>query len=381
LEAEEPVVKPAGFTQSKKIAVLVDQCKPESVDAISLVIHYNRVFLGYPLIKKDMEIEGKINSDSYNLNDLVFDSGSVTYDSNALSQDGSSIKEQLAKNIVAKYKNYVKSAGSLIKIISNVKKLLNDGYKVYALIYRPPFTYVGIIDSWDFKDPKTIKYNGKILLEAYKGLWKDKNWRKDLASHIAHMALAFKIKEGTLKQVSPILPLSEIMIRPQAKLIKSDRNKDSCEWIDNIYNKIQVSPRLVESLTSTGLEVLCCELLNLEYKEQVWFHSGGMGDLGIDGFGMHDNEVVGVLQCKKNIDKKELDKLLKSIKTYIDSLKLQESLSPRIYIGTLSKIDKKEDNNYIILDADKISELIEKHKENLFSSWKWLRQSMPKTTA
>ena len=61
----------------------------------------------------------------------------------------------------------------------------------------------------------------------------------------------------------------------------------------------EIKMRLVDYLNPSSLEILVVSLLQLEHPKEVWQHTGGPGDGGIDGFG-HDGagDTVGLLQVK-----------------------------------------------------------------------------------
>jgi len=416
-------------TKLDKIAVLIDQCKPEGVDVISLVKKYNRIFLGFPLLKKGAKdkAEDKINSDIDNIysiiDDIVFDSSELNADD--LKPEGCESKYELpykdASRVSGKdYSKYCKNANHIVTdIIHEVINLLKPDnlHKVYALIYRPPFSYVGIIDGWDF--PKGQDQKERVnMLKEYLDICNSKT-QTNTASHVAHMALTFKLRD--LKPVAPLLPISKIMIRAQAKLIKpTAKNKQIIKWIDIVYEKTENRekldlkslykelssgykngefPILKYLLTPTGLETLGIDLLNLENKDQTWFHSGGMGDMGVDGFGIdNDGNVVGLLQCKigrfklgkKTSKSKELEELKNDIKERLNVLIDDQNKEHReitLYIVTLSDLSHSKEIlegdlidgivKYKILDYERIECLVGKRKKELGQTWRWVSDVVP----
>jgi len=461
---------PDDKTRVDNIAVLIDQCKPEGVDVISLVKKYNRIFLGFPLLKKgaNAKAEDKINADIDNIysviDDIVFDSSELKADD--LKQDIEECKNKYelpykdTSRVSDKdYSKYCKNANHIVTdIIHEVINLLKPDnlHKVYALIYRPPFSYVGIIDGWDFPKGQNLQKRVNMLKdylklcndEANKTSNEDQNRQeqvnvlKDLeacnkktktntASHVAHMALGFKLKEDSILPITPLLPMSEIMMMGQAKLIKPNSAKNklinrlTIKWIDTVYEKAKNRekpdlkslfselssfykkeeskkkgfPILKYLLTPTGLEVLSIELLNLENKGQTWFHSGGMGDMGVDGFGIdNDGNVVGLLQCKigrfkvskKTGKSKELEELKKSIKERLKILldnQNKEYKEITLYIVTLSDLSHSKEIlegdlidgvvKYKILDYGKIEDLVGNYKIELGQKWRWISDVVP----
>ena len=61
----------------------------------------------------------------------------------------------------------------------------------------------------------------------------------------------------------------------------------------------EIKRRLVEDLTPTSFEHLVVSLLQLEHPTEVWQHTGGPGDGGIDGIGSNqEGDTVGLAQAK-----------------------------------------------------------------------------------
>jgi len=466
-------MSPDDKTQADNIAVLIDQCKPERVDVISLVKKYNRIFLGYPLLKRDANklLNNKLlKKDANEVKDI--DISKIIDDPSELKEDNleQDIKQRKCKDKYElpyedaskrpdnysdeDYLNYCNNAKNIVKIIHKVINLLKSDHthKVYALIYRPPFSYVGIIDGWDFPKGQDQKERVKMLNDYLKlcnnkanktnhgdqNRQEQENVLKDLeacnkktktstASHVAHMALTFKLRD--LKLITPLLPIRKLMIRSQAKLngltaketakdIEWIEDKQIIKWIDVVYEKAKNRekldlkslykelsssykngefPILKYLLTPTGLETLSINLLNLENKDQTWFHSGGMGDMGVDGFGIdNDGNAVGFLQCKKEfkLNKKGESSDLKNLKNDIKERLIalidkqnREHVEITLYIATLSDLsDSKEVlegdliegiAKYKILDYKKIECLVGKYKKELEQTLRWISDAVP----
>jgi len=445
-------MSPDDETQADNIAVLIDQCKPEGVDVISLVKKYNRIFLGYPLLKKgannkvkDIDI-GKIYS-------IIDDIDNIVFDPSELKEDDLEKDDREKCKYESPYKDgnwaspeecskYCNNAKNIVKIIHKVIDLLKTDHphKVYALIYRPPFSYVGIIDGWDFPKGQDQKERVKMLNDYLKlcnnkanktsngdqNRQEQENVLKDLeacnkktktstASHVAHMALTFRLRD--LKPITPLLPIPEIMLRFQAKLIEPTakdkqiiKKEEIIKWVDIVYEKAKNRekldlkslykelsngykngkfPILKYLLTPTSLETLSIDLLNLENKDQTWFHSGGMGDMGVDGFGIdNDGNVVGFLQCKKELENPE--KLKNYIKERLNALIQNQNEEHReitLYIATLSDLSHSKEilegdliegiARYKILDYKRIECLVGKHKKELGQALRWISDVVP----
>lgn len=60
--------------------------------------------------------------------------------------------------------------------------------------------------------------------------------------------------------------------------------------------------RLVDNLTANAFENLIVSLLQLVFPDEIWHHTGGPGDGGIDGIGSNENgDLVGLMQAKLEI--------------------------------------------------------------------------------
>lgn len=61
----------------------------------------------------------------------------------------------------------------------------------------------------------------------------------------------------------------------------------------------QIGQRLVDALNPSSFEHLIVSLLQLEHPDEIWSHTGGPGDGGIDGLGSNvEGKVVGLMQAK-----------------------------------------------------------------------------------
>lgn len=61
----------------------------------------------------------------------------------------------------------------------------------------------------------------------------------------------------------------------------------------------EIKRRLAEDLTPTSFEHLVVSLLQLEHPTEIWQHTGGPGDGGIDGVGSdQEDDTIGLVQSK-----------------------------------------------------------------------------------
>ena len=76
---------------------------------------------------------------------------------------------------------------------------------------------------------------------------------------------------------------------------------DQTAWSLNLE---VIKRRLVDGLNNPcAFENLIVALLQLEHRDEIWHHTGGPGDGGIDGLGSNETgEVVGLMQAKYYAD-------------------------------------------------------------------------------
>ena len=88
-------------------------------------------------------------------------------------------------------------------------------------------------------------------------------------------------------EVSAYEVLDQLIVGPDAP---------DMEWTLEIE---KIKRRLVEVLSPNAFEHLVVSLLQLEHPDEVWQHTGGPGDGGVDGFGANETgNVVGLVQAK-----------------------------------------------------------------------------------
>ena len=81
------------------------------------------------------------------------------------------------------------------------------------------------------------------------------------------------------------------------------RGADAVRMVWSLEPEV-VKKRLVDTLNNpSAFENLIVALLQLEYPKEIWDHTGGPGDGGIDGLGSNEaGEVVGLMQAKYYAD-------------------------------------------------------------------------------
>jgi len=144
-----------------------------------------------------------------------------------------------------------------------------------------------------------------------------------------------------------------------------DESVTACGVLDQIIDGTPPTPldwtldpemikrRLINRLsTPSAFENLAIALLQLEYPRETWDHTGGPGDGGIDGIGSNEEgEVVGLLQAK----------------SYADSApQLPELSGARRYAAVLLPPNPKEPRNGTkLLNLDWIARAMSRHWRRL----------------
>ena len=113
--------------------------------------------------------------------------------------------------------------------------------------------------------------------------------------------------------------------------ILSDSANPKLEWT---LDTEQIGRRLIDALNPSSFEHLIVSLLQLEHPGEIWNHTGGPGDGGIDGLGSNvKDEVVGLMQAKLRADQApdlgNLGQRGKEVRRYAAVLIPKEPAPPR----------------------------------------------------
>ena len=283
------------------------RARPQNCDAFKIFKKAGRVFIGYPLVRMD---------ESYNPKSLA----------NCLVNPDcpeAEWEEQIAGQVGREYtrnRNFISKVepGSIVVIPRP-----SDGV-VYVGRITGKFEIVNF-PNWG-EDYLNVRRDMKLDDDD------DKNhhiadvaqgWEIDKYIPIDYSRLPGWLRRSLLGRSTynelPSHPLNqEITAYSILKGILDEEQTPETEW--SLKSDI-VKNRLVNSLGNPcAFENLVIALLQLENPEQIWHHTGGPGDGGIDGFGSdEEGKIIGLMQAKYFAENAPaLDDLImnKSIKRY-----------------------------------------------------------------
>lgn len=274
--------------QEKKIAWF-NRAKPLKEDALEIFQQASRVFIGYPLIRED-----------------------VNFDPDALC---SCLVDPTCS---AAWNHYCPSgrAGQMYntnrKFIPSVKK----GSIVVIPRTEEGAIYVGRIKGpFEIVDSPNWGKDYRKLREKQELDWEDEN--------IAQVAQGWPVDEYKRFPLL-LLPvwMHQSIFRPWSptfdKFDDHPINNNTTAWgvLDQILkgqykfpNKFppswtldldEIKSRLIDTMTPNAFENLVVSLLQLEHPDEIWHQTGGSGDGKIDGLGINaQGVVVGLMQAKR----------------------------------------------------------------------------------
>jgi hypothetical protein len=135
--------------------------------------------------------------------------------------------------------------------------------------------------------------------------------------------------------------------------IMHDQSFERRNWTRELS---EISRRLSSDVTPTAFEHLVVSLLQLEHPDEAWTHIGGSGDGGVDGIGADEKtgRVTSLLQCKRRWDGG--DSVFPA-----DSVWTDKGQPQRQYLGTLSSMPNTTPKDFVVLDRERIAELVLHH--------------------
>ena len=274
---------------AKRIAFFC-RAKPQGADALPICKKAERIFIGYPLLRKG----------------AMYDPGALrTCLVDPTCPDGEWAREIVGNEIVGdKYRRQLNRNRNFIPLVTPGS---------IVVIPRPEqgAVYVGrIVGRFEIVDsPPWADEYLDLRVEQQVPLGDEKYW------HIADVAQGWPVDE--YKHVDlPRIPgwLRRSMFGRSTYGKFHDHPMDQTPTAYDVLDLIlkgdivrtcwtlepnEIKRRLVDTLTPNAFENLVVSLLQLEHPNEIWHQTGGPGDGGIDGIGSNnEGEVVGLMQAK-----------------------------------------------------------------------------------
>ena len=265
------------------------RARPQDCDAFSIFKDSCHVFIGYPLSRDG-----------------------ATYNPKALREclvDPTCPDEEW-KAVSDRNRNHTRNRN----FVREVNNACEDG--AIVLIPRPHegVAHLGLI-SGQFEIVNAPPWGESYLaLRVKQGLDRD----DEKCHHIADVAQGWPVVGGyrriELSRIPGWLRRSTLGLSTYGVFRKPhpiDRDETAYDVLKKVYNgesKIrstwtlelgEIKCRLVETLTPSSFEHLVVSLLQLKNPTEIWQHTGGPGDGGIDGIGSDEKgNTVGLVQAK-----------------------------------------------------------------------------------
>lgn len=273
--------------QEKKVAWF-NRAKPLGADAFEIFQQARRVFIGYPLIRED-----------------------VNFDPNALCS--CLVNPLICPNDKWDYYKPSGRKGGMYSTNRNFIPSVKEGSIVVIPRSEEGAIYAGRI-SGPFEIINSPSWGGDYQsLRSRQG----EDWQKD-NKYIAQVAQGWPVAGGYKRFDLSLVP--GWMRHSMFGQSTFGRFKD-CHPLDanttawGVFDQIlkgeyqvstswtcdlkEIKRRLVDTMTANAFENLIVSLLQLKYPDEIWHQTGGPGDGGIDGLGSDENgNVVGLMQAK-----------------------------------------------------------------------------------
>ncbi|MXX15439.1 MAG: hypothetical protein F4Z86_18680 [Gemmatimonadetes bacterium] len=261
-----------------------NRAKPLNKDALEIFKQTSRVFIGYPLIKED------VNFDPHALRSCLVDPTCPDDEWECYKQSG-----QIG-NMHSRNRNFIPSVkeGSIVVIPRP-----EEGAVYIGRIKRP----FKIVDSPDWggdyrslRESQGCKWRCDDIAQVAQG-WSVAGYKRfDLSLVPGWMrhSMFGRSTFGRFKDCHP-LDANTTAWGVLDQILKGEYQV-STSWNCDLK---EIKRRLVDTMTANAFENLIVSLLQLDHPDEIWHQTGGPGDGGIDGLGSDENgNVVGLMQAK-----------------------------------------------------------------------------------
>ena len=325
------------------------KCRPQEVDAAELALRLKRVFIGYPAWRK-----GKIWN-KHNVCDSLMD---ISVPDSLWQKDQLAVRDSFKR-----------------QVSMNRKFAQSVGKGSFVVIPRPGdgVCHIGRISGKFELIDNPCWADEYLELRRKKGLIVGSE-----RSHIGDVIQTWPVEE--FRTVAfPLVP-SWIRYRLLSRNTlgwinnRPDNARKATDVLRQMYDGTheisltqtdsidEIESRLLDWTTPTSFEHLVCALLQCEFPNVRWVHTGGSGDGGTDGIAIdREGRVVSALQCKWKMAGTpwNLGEELAS------QLQKKWEITPRVYVASLyhNAIKEKSRGDVTFLGRKYIAKLLLKYKE------------------
>lgn len=273
--------------------VLVSKAKPQDCDALRIFKDARRMFLGYPLCTESYDSEAL---GTCLVNPLTCPD----------EQWCEAVKGESNRRMHSRYRNVIREVeqerenGAIAMVPRPSDGVVHVGWIIgpFEIVNAPPWgkDYLELRErNGVYGDDETHHHVADVA----------QGWPVDEYRRINLSSLPGWLRRATMRrdavQVLPSHPLDPA-VTAYAVLaqILSGETTPPLEWTLGLE---AIKRRLVNVLNPYSLENLVVSLLQLENQDEIWRHTGGPGDGGIDGVGSYpEGATVGLLQVKFSAD-------------------------------------------------------------------------------
>ena len=266
------------------------QCraKPQGCDAFPIFERARRVFIGYPLVRRD---EGRDTYDPQALGSCLVDPRCA--DEEWIKQTSGREHRSFTRN-----RNFVPrvTKGAIVVVPRSGQGVAYLGRICgpFEIVDTPTWarTYLDLRESQGLD----VKDENQHVADVAQGWPVDEYHQADLSSLPGWMRRSL-LGRSTYNEL-PSHPFDgDETAYDVLNRILGGEHIPRLPWT---LEPLVVRRRLVETLSNPcAFENLVVALLQLEHPDEVWNHTGGPGDGGIDGLGSSESgEVVAVMQAK-----------------------------------------------------------------------------------
>ena len=331
--------------------VFYTKCRPQGCDALELALSINRVFIGYPLHKIEIDESEHVDR-TYGFKDVVINISDSEYKSiSNYSKKKHGYKSQSSKH--HNLANQIK-IGSIV-LIPRIEKGICYAGRVnseFELIDNPEWLNY----YYKLRKDQGLEYSGLHHATDVIQTWSVEKWQEIsfpaiprwISYRLFSRNTAGIIHDLKKPKISAHSVLDEIIDLPKEKQYK------------RIQNTTDIYESLLNWTTPRSFEPLMISLLQCEAEEgESWYLVGGSGDGGVDGIAVNDHgKMIKALQCKLFNSK--------STKQLANEMKSKVANNSECIVAVLAGNNESIDIEGVeVMGIDKIVDLIGKHQNQL----------------